>query len=174
LKYSSVRAAVAPVPKACRHAGGSVWATRGSFQGLGDVGGANRSGGLLANGMPRYALASPVTEGWFNTLVAVPTTTPESKVTVGLAARASSTGEAEEVATRESRLGIQLVFILVGEKSAARLTIDDWRLKIDLTCWITLIDERRASCYVPSTFHHARLGFQCESFTSLAPRSTTK
>jgi hypothetical protein len=53
LKYSLVLAAVAPVPNACRHAGANFWATRGSFHGLGAVGGANRKGGLLANGMPR-------------------------------------------------------------------------------------------------------------------------
>jgi hypothetical protein len=53
LKYASVFAAVAPVPNACRHAGDSFWATRGCFHGLGAVGGANRNGGLLANGMPR-------------------------------------------------------------------------------------------------------------------------
>jgi hypothetical protein len=94
LKYSSVLAAVAPVPNACRHAGASSWATRGSFHGLGAVGGANRNGGLLANGIPRYALAKPVTEGWFETLVAVPMTSPEAKLTVGSGARAWTTGEA--------------------------------------------------------------------------------
>ena len=58
-----------------------AWATRGSENSLAGTGGAKRSGGLTAKGMPRNLFTVTVADG---RTVVVPMTSPTSMVTVGL------------------------------------------------------------------------------------------
>jgi hypothetical protein len=83
LKYSIVNSLLVPFPENCwTHAGLRACARSGEVHADAACGGENRSGGA-AKGTPRNAFAANVTEGWFASLMVVPTMTPEATVTVG-------------------------------------------------------------------------------------------
>lgn len=75
----------------------------GVVQLAGGSGGANRRGGLCANGMPRYVLDSPGFDGSLGTGEACPTMMPDAIVTVGAAARSSNGAAYEDVRRGERK-----------------------------------------------------------------------